>query len=94
MAESFAEKKAAEVSPLKKAPELVSQVIRRGPAELHTPIDALSICSENMRIQSEGTYHSVSTADSKMRIAANVQQFVQEGTTPVHERFMKMLQSV
>jgi hypothetical protein len=94
MSATFAEKKAAVVSPVEKAPELVSQVIKRGPAELHSPIDALGECSKNMRTPSEGTYHSVSTADSKMRIASNVQQFMQEGTTPLPERFVKMLQSV
>ncbi len=94
MSATFAEKKDAEISPVEKAPELASQVIKRGSAELHTPIDALGTCSMNMRIPSEGTYHSVMTADFKMRVAANVQQFMLEGTTPLPERFVKMLQSV
>jgi|GEM_PF-6822744 len=94
MSATFAEKKVVEVAQVQNAPELASQVIKRGPAELHTPIDALGTCSMNMRIPTEGTYHSVDTAAQKMRFASNAQQFMQEGTTPLPERFIKMLQSV
>jgi hypothetical protein len=94
MAAKFAEKDVAVVSPVEKAPELASQVIKRGPVEFHSPIDALGEASKNLRIPSEGTYHSVGMADSKARIAMNAQPLVMEGTAPLHERFVKMLQSI
>jgi hypothetical protein len=98
---NFAEKKAEPSVPVEKAreehaPELSSRVIRRGPSELYGAIDALSGARENRELgrHSEGTFHSVKTAEHATRVAANVQEHLGEGTAPLHERFIRMLQSM
>lgn len=94
MVEVFAEKKAAEKG-VEKPPELYSKVISRGPVELYSPLNALDRSATNMRIPSESTYHSVSTADLSLRIAKNVQSLrIGEGTTSLPERFFKLLQNI
>ena len=77
-------------------PELASRVIKRGPAEVHGALDSLSAAAMNREIgrHSEGTHHSVIKAAQATRIAGNVQTHLQEGTTPLNERFIKMLQCV
>lgn len=96
MAESFLDRKAVPVVPVEKAPELSSRVIKRGPSELHSPLDTLSVASESRTLgrYSEGTHHSVSKAAHATKVAANVQEHLNEGTASLHERFIKMLQSL
>jgi hypothetical protein len=96
MAETFAERKAVAVVPKVEVQELSSRVIKRGPAEVHVALDSLSSAATNREIgrHSEGTHHSVAKAAQAARIAGNVQAHLQEGTTPLNERFIKMLQSL
>ena len=99
MAEMFADKPSEKKAPaaMEKPPELASRVISRGPAEVHGAIDTLGRSAEHMRIPSEGSYKDVATADMSMRIAKNVQAlglFENSGTSPLSERFAKMLRSV
>jgi hypothetical protein len=98
MAETYAERRAAPVIPAEKEkpPELSSRVIRRGPAELHSPIDTLSSAKANRELgrHSEGTHHSVQKAAQATVLASNVQMHLNEGSAPLHERFIRMLQSI
>jgi hypothetical protein len=96
MAETFAERKTVAILPTEKAPELASRVIKRGPAEVHGALDSLSAAATNREIgrHSESTHHSVAKAAHATRLAGNVQVHLREGTTPLNERFIKMLQSL
>jgi hypothetical protein len=95
----FAEKKPLSAAPVEKAEEhreLSSRVIMRGPAELHSAIDVMSAARENRELgrHSEGTFHSVRAAEQAAGFAAGVQKHLNEGTTPLPERVIKMLQSL
>jgi len=67
--------------------------IRREQPELHSPIDALSRGAEHIRVI-PGTHHDVQQAERILRIRANVEQFLREGTTPLHTRFARLLESL
>jgi hypothetical protein len=92
MAETFREKEAV------KPPERVMPTIRRDEREQHTPIDVLGRSALHMRTPAEltrpGGERALARADLDMRLARNVSLLRMEGSTPLPERFLKMLEGL
>ncbi len=80
-----------------KALEARLPTIRRE-EELHSPIDALGRCAAHLRIPAEqtraGEGMAVARAGLDMRVARNVSDLRLEGSTPLPERFRRMLDSL
>ncbi|MEW6723083.1 MAG: hypothetical protein AB1324_07505 [Candidatus Micrarchaeota archaeon] len=72
--------------------------ISREQREFHTPLDTLGRSAMHMRTPNEsarqGGPRAVSRADLDMRVARNVSALRLEGSTPVHERLLRMLESI
>ena len=72
--------------------------ISREQREFHTSLDTLGRSAVHMRIPNESTRQggarAVSKADLDMRVARNVSALRLEGSTPVHERLLRMLESL
>lgn len=92
MAERFREREAV------KPPERLLPSIRREERQLHSPIDAMGRSAIHLRIPAEttrpGQGGAVARADLDMRIARNVSELRLEGSTPLHARFLRMLESL
>ncbi|MCI0503867.1 hypothetical protein L0Y65_04095 [Candidatus Micrarchaeota archaeon] len=92
MAETFREREAP------KAQERVLPAIRREEREQHTPIDVLGRSAVHMRTPAQltrpGAERAVARADFDMRVARNVSELRLEGSTPLPERFLKMLEGL
>jgi hypothetical protein len=92
MAETFREREAP------KPAQTLLPSIRREERELHGPIDALGRGALHIRIPAQitrpGTERAVARADLDMRIARNVSELRLEGSTPLHARFLRMLESI
>ena len=88
MAEKYAEKTAP------KQEERLLPAIRREEADLHTSLDILARTAGHRNTHSESTYSDVKAADLGMRVARNAQPYVSEGTTPLRERFARLLDAV
>jgi hypothetical protein len=92
MAETFREREAP-----KPAQNLLPS-IRREERELHGPIDALGRGALHIRIPAQitrpGNERAVARADLDMRVARNVSELRLEGSTPLHARFLRMLESI
>ena len=76
--------------------------IKRATDGIHTPIDSLGRCADHMRTPSENTRLGGSEAPMKasaqsdfdLFIAKNVSGLRLEGSTSLHERFLKMLEAI
>jgi hypothetical protein len=72
--------------------------IQRDGMEFHTPIDTLSRSATHLRTPAENTRQGGSRAmarsDFDMRVARNVSEMRLEGSTPLHERFLRLLSSI
>ena len=92
MAETFREREAP------KPAQKMLPSIRREERELHGPLDALGRGALHIRIPAQitrpGDERAVSRADLDMRIARNVSELRFEGSTPLHARFLRMLESI
>jgi len=92
MAETFREREAP------KPAQKMLPSIRREERELHGPLDALGRGALHIRIPAQitrpGDERAVSRADLDMRIARNVSELRLEGSTPLHARFLRMLESI
>jgi hypothetical protein len=92
MAERFREREA------EKPPERLLPSIRREERQLHSPIDVMGRSAIHLRIPAEttrpGNGRAVARADLDMRIARNVSELRLEGSTPLHARFLRMLESL
>ncbi len=92
MAETFREREAP------KPAQKMLPSIRREERELHGPLDALGRGALHLRIPAQltrpGDERAVSRADLDMRIARNVSELRLEGSTPLHARFLRMLEGI
>jgi len=92
MAETFREREAP------KPAQKMLPSIRREERELHGPLDALGRGALHIRIPAQitrpGDERAVSRADLDMRIARNVSELRLEGSTPLHARFLRMLEGI
>jgi len=76
--------------------------IKRATEEIHTPIDSLGRCADHMRTPSENTrlgdanapLKASALSDFDLFIAKNVSGLRLEGSTSLHERFLKMLDGI
>lgn len=72
--------------------------IRREERELHSPIDALGRSAVHLRTPHEAVRQGGATAIARasldMRVARNVSDLRLEGSTPMGERFLRLLQSL
>ena len=82
----------------KKPAESLLPSIRREGRELHSPIDAIGRSAAHMRIPAEqtrsGNGKAVARADFDMRVARNVSVLRMDGSTPLPERFIRMLDAI
>jgi hypothetical protein len=94
MAETFREREAPKPAQAQK----LLPSIRREEHELHGPIDSLGRVAVNLRIPAEstrpGNERAVARADIDMFVARNVSELRFEGSTPLHARFLRMLESI
>jgi hypothetical protein len=92
MVETFREREAP------KRAVVTLPAIRREERELYPPIDALGRGATHIRIPHEltrpGNAKAVSRADLDMRIARNVSELRFEGSTPLPERFLRLLEGL
>lgn len=93
MAETFKERE------ISKPPETrVVPTIQREQREVHGPLDTLSRCATSIRAPNEQTRpggpKAVARTDLDMRVARNVSELRLEGSSPVHARFQKLLESM
>ncbi|MFN7991688.1 MAG: hypothetical protein U0R44_06030 [Candidatus Micrarchaeia archaeon] len=93
MVETFKEKAREQPVETRQLP-----AIQREQREFHSPLDSLGRIARNLRIPSEqtrpGSERAVARSDQDMRIARNVSALRLEGSTPLHARFLRMLESV
>ncbi len=94
MVETFKEK--AREQPVESRQQLPA--IQREQREFHSPLDTLGRTSRHMRIPHEQTRPGGETAvartDLDMRVARNVSDLRLEGSTPVHARILRVLESM
>ena len=91
MAEIFREREQA------KPQERLLPSIQREQREFHSPLDSLSRVSIHLRIPAETTRRGssgIQKTDLDMRIARNSHALRMEGSTPLHERFLRMIEAV
>lgn len=93
MAETFRQRETAKPPETRLVP-----TIRRERRELHGPLDTLSRGAVNLRIPSEqtrpGGAKAVARSDMDMRIVRNVSGLRLEGSTPLHARFQRLIESI
>lgn len=91
MAEAFREKERV------RAPERTLPTIQREQRELHSPLEALGRGAAHLRIPAESTRRggprAVAKSDLDMTIARNVSALRLDGSTPLHSRFMRLIES-
>lgn len=72
--------------------------IRREQREIHSPLDTLGRSSENLRIPAEQTRpggpRAIAKSDRDMVVAKNVSELRLEGSSPIQERFLRLLESL
>jgi hypothetical protein len=90
MAEVFREKP--------RAPERVLPIIQREERELHSALDTIGRSAAHLRIPVEstrsGNSRAIARSDLDMRIARSVSSLRLEGSTPLHARFMRLIESM
>jgi len=92
MAETFREKEA------QRPAERLLPAIRREEGELHSALDSIGRSARHLRIPNESTRpgqeKAIARADFDMRVARNVSELRLEGSAPLHERLLRMLQGI
>ncbi len=92
MAETFRERE------MQRRPQAQLPAIRREEREPHTVLDALGRSADHLRTPAEmtrpGGAEAVYRAGMRMRIARNVSDMRLEGSTPISERFMRLLDAI
>jgi len=81
-----------------KAVDVRLPTIRRGERELHSPIDSMGRGAVHFRTPAEltrpGAERALARADFDMRVARNVSELRLAGSTPLPERFRRILDSI
>ncbi len=92
MTETFRER----VAP--KQAETQLPTIRREERELHGVLDSLGRAARHVRTPAESTRtggaKAMARADLDMRVARNVSELRLDGSTPLHSRFLRLLESI
>jgi hypothetical protein len=79
-----------------RAPERVLPTIQREQREFHSPLDTIGRGATHLRTPIEstrrGNARAVAKSDLDMQIAKNVSALRLEGSTPLHARFVRLLE--